>query len=124
MGERFLNNRVREDLKTRPMVVPISDLTLDVKPNNRIVAFFKIALPILGTQSLSVPFQLESAGGRVGLKAIETPIGTVQVAVPLTDLISKEINDRVARTGEALQFDIVSLSTSEDEITIGLHARE
>jgi hypothetical protein len=29
-----------------------------------------------------------------------------------------------ARTGEALQFDVVSLSTADHQVALGLHARE
>jgi hypothetical protein len=124
MSERFLNNRAREDLKTRNTIVPIRDLTLDVKPENRVIASFTTTLPLLGDRALSIPFQLQTVNGVVSVRAIETPLGAFQVALPLGDLIAQEINDRVARSGEALRFDVVSVTTTEDTIALGLHARE
>lgn len=124
MSERFLNNRVRGDAATSGLGLPISDLTLDVKPDNRMIATFKIGLPLIGGQNLSVPMQLANENGKVTVKAVETPLGQVQVAIGISDIVNKQINDRVSRTGESVQFEVISMTTTEDALTLVLHARE
>jgi hypothetical protein len=75
-------------------------------------------------RSGSVPARPGRGGGSRDREAVETPLGTLQAALSLGDLIAREINGRVARTGEAPQFDVVSLSAAGHLVALGLRARE
>jgi hypothetical protein len=122
MSERFLNNRVQEELKRNPL--PVQDVRLDVKPANRIEIQFSVSVPIVGVQRLRLPVQLGSKDGQVTVRAIETPVGNLNLGLPIADIIAQQINDRVRRAGEAIKFSVVDLQTDKETLTISLHAEE